>query len=65
MKGQLRTDIINNCSDDFQDELNDFIDEIENSVGEIVEKLSVGNASDIDDIYSVYGLAKDLHDRLY
>ena len=64
-KGELRSEIMDNCPEEFEEELKDFIDKLEGLVGEIVSELDISSVGDLDKIESAYNLADDLSDALY
>jgi hypothetical protein len=64
-KGELRSEIMDICPEDFEDELKIFIDKLEGLAGEIVGELDITSISDIGKIESAYDLADDLADALY
>ena len=64
-KSELRSEIMDNCPEEFEDELKDFIDKLEGLVGEIMGELDITNISDIGRIAEAYDLADNLADGLY
>ena len=64
-KGELRIKIMRDCPEDFEDELKEFIDNIEALVGDIRGELDIERISDIGRIEEAYRLADELSDALY
>jgi hypothetical protein len=64
-KGELRNEILENCPEEFHDELKEYIDKLESLVDEIVCELNIDSISDIGNIETAYNLADDLADGLY
>lgn len=65
IRGERRKQIMENCPEDFEDELKAFIDELESAVGDIVSELSIKEITDIERIADGFNLADKLADSLY
>jgi len=64
-KGELRTKIMDECPEGFEDVLKDFIDHLEGKVDKIVDGLNISNISDLGKIEDTQDMAKSLMDSLY
>jgi hypothetical protein len=54
-----------NCPEGFDEELKDFIDDIEDEVGKIIVDLDITCVADLDNIDSALDTAKELAISLY
>lgn len=60
-----RADITKDCPKEFEDKLNDFIDDIEGKAVDIKETLDISGISHISDIEDAYKLSVELCSDLY
>ena len=64
-RGELRKEILENCPDEFDEELNVFISKVEGLVDDILSSLVINDISELYKIEEAYELADNLHDGLY
>lgn len=64
-KGELRSKIMDECPEGFEEALADFIDILEDLTCNIVDELQINDISDIGKVEEAHRLADDLHDALY
>jgi hypothetical protein len=60
-----RKDIMDECPDEFEASLKEFIDSVESEVNEIKNNLEITCIGDVGSIEDAYNLASDLCDKLY
>lgn len=60
-----RSDITDDCPEEFAEQLNTFLDHIEYRVREIRDSLDISGVGDLQNIESAYDDAKILCDDLY
>ena len=60
-----RNDIMQDCPEEFEDRLKEIIDDIEDKVNKIKDKLDINKLSDLGDIEDAFDLASDLASELY
>jgi len=65
IRGDLRNDIMEKCPEDFEDELKDFIDTVEQRVGDIRDRLNITDINQINHIEDAFSMADELADWLY
>lgn len=53
------------CPEEFEDRLKEIIDDIEDKVNKIKDKLDINKLSDLGDIEDAFDLASDLASELY
>ncbi len=63
--GILRESIMKKCSDEFEEELKDFIDEIEGVVVKINDLFCIDNINQLENIVAASELLDQLADDLY
>lgn len=64
-KGELRTKIMDECPEGFEDTLKDWIDNLEQSVGHVIDELDIVCISDLGKIEDAKSALDDIHDGLY
>ena len=60
-----RKEIMDNCPDDFEDEMKDILDYFEGKFGDIRDQLDISDISQLDRVEDAYSLAKDVAEDLY
>ena len=63
MKG--REDVLRNCPEEFKDELEDYINDIESQVKEVYDLLNIDSTDDIYRIHEAKRLAEEICKQLY
>lgn len=63
--GELRSKIMDKCPEGFEDDLKDFIDEIEMDVNTIKNAMEINSLSDLASIETAADMISDLADNLY
>jgi len=61
----LREVIMSNCPEEFEAELEGFIDIVESRIYKAVELLGITGLHDLNNIVKAYKVLNDLNDRLY
>jgi hypothetical protein len=64
-KGYLRTKIADECPEGFEETLKDWIDDLEQSIGDILGDLEINSIGDLGKIEDARCALDDLHDGLY
>lgn len=65
MRGELREKILDECPDDFRDELADWINDLEQRMEEIVDLLDISSVHDLSDIEDAKSKLEDLKDAIW
>jgi len=65
MTGQKRKKIMDECPEEFEDELKSFIDEVESEVGSIVDLLDISSIDELHQIEEAQKIATNLADDIY
>ena len=60
-----RDDFQNGLPDSVREDVKEYLDDIENRVNEIKDKLDIGSLADMSGIEEAYALSVDLSDDLY
>ena len=60
-----RQEIMDNCPDDFEDEMKDILDYFEGKFGDIRDQLDINDISQINRVEDAYDIAKDVAGDLY
>lgn len=63
--GKARTLIMEKCPEEFEDDLKDFIDKIENTVNSIKDQMDIKCISDIRRIDDAHDIIVELAEDLY
>jgi hypothetical protein len=63
--GKRREEIMNKCPEDFEYDLKDFIDSVENELTTIRDMMEVTSISELDKIDDAHSLLTDLCDELF
>ena len=65
MSGILRTKIMDNCPEEFEDELKDFIDDIEYKINKIKGMMDITSIKRLSEIEAAFDKLEELADSLY
>ena len=65
MKGDLRKEIMDECPEEFEETLKDFIDKIEGLSSDILSNLNINSINELDKIEDAYRLTDELCDGLW
>lgn len=65
MRGKWRSEIINDCPEEFKPTLNSWIDKIESCVNDITSNLTVTSVDDLSSIADAMCDAEKLGDNIY
>lgn len=65
MSGRLRTKIMDNCPEEFEDELKVFLDDIENEVNKIKDLMDITSIKRLSEIETAFDKLEELADDLY
>jgi hypothetical protein len=64
-KGELRTKIMDECPDGFEEILKGWIDDLEQSIADVVSDLNIECISDLANIEGAKSALDDIYDGLY
>ena len=65
MSGILRTQIMDNCPEEFSEDLKAFIDDIEGKVNKIKDLMDITSIKRLSEIEAAYDKLEELADDLY
>lgn len=65
IRGELRKQIFDDCPEEFEDELKNWIDELESKLNDILGLLEIKELSDLDKIEDAKNSLEDICDGLY
>ena len=60
-----RNKIIDKCPEDFLDDLNIFINDIEEELNDIIDTMTIDKLSNLDDIITAYSKLENLAESIY
>ena len=63
--GELRSSVMDNCPEDFEQELKNFIDNIEGLVNDVLSLMEIDHIDDIGRLEDAHDELKDLSKGLY